>query len=65
MTNLYILFNRCPIFIFLKSFKTFVQIGRVAFVAYGADEGKLVAIVDIIDVNKVSQQQLIAVTVVI
>jgi len=35
------------------SFKTFVQIGRVAFVAYGADEGKLVAIVDIIDVNKV------------
>ncbi len=52
-------------FYFLKSFKTFVQIGRVAFVAYGADEGKLVAIVDIIDVNKVSQQQLIAVTVII
>merc|ERR1719446_852752 len=30
----------------------FVEIGRVAYVAYGPDEGKLVAIVDVIDQNR-------------
>ncbi|CAL8364456.1 unnamed protein product [Boreogadus saida] len=33
-------------------FKRFVQIGRVAYVAFGANEGKLVAIVDVIDQNR-------------
>nr|ABW90350.1 putative ribosomal protein L14 [Sipunculus nudus] len=34
-------------------FTRFVEIGRVAYVAFGPDEGKLVAILDIIDQNKV------------
>ncbi|XP_057211216.1 60S ribosomal protein L14 [Triplophysa rosa] len=33
-------------------FKRFVEIGRVAFVAFGPHEGKLVAIVDVIDQNR-------------
>uniref|UniRef100_A0A8C1GEM2 Large ribosomal subunit protein eL14 n=1 Tax=Cyprinus carpio TaxID=7962 RepID=A0A8C1GEM2_CYPCA len=33
-------------------FKRFVEIGRVAFVAFGPYEGKLVAIVDVIDQNR-------------
>lgn len=39
---------------FLQVFKRFVEIGRVAFVAFGPYEGKLVAIVDVIDQNRVS-----------
>jgi len=38
---------------FLQSFRRFVEIGRVARVVYGPDQGKLVAIVDIIDQNRV------------
>ncbi|KAK9957080.1 hypothetical protein ABG768_011350 [Culter alburnus] len=33
-------------------FKRFVEIGRVAFIAFGPHEGKLVAIVDVIDQNR-------------
>ncbi|KAB5554294.1 hypothetical protein PHYPO_G00048700 [Pangasianodon hypophthalmus] len=33
-------------------FKRFVEIGRVAYVAFGPHEGKLVAIVDVIDQNR-------------
>jgi large subunit ribosomal protein L14e len=34
------------------TYTRFVEIGRVAYVAYGPDAGKLVAIVDVIDQNK-------------
>ncbi|KAL1256180.1 hypothetical protein QQF64_014241 [Cirrhinus molitorella] len=33
-------------------FKRFVEIGRVAFVAFGPNEGKLVVIIDVIDQNR-------------
>ncbi|KAG5264500.1 hypothetical protein AALO_G00254920 [Alosa alosa] len=33
-------------------FKRYVEIGRVAYVAFGPHEGKLVAIVDVIDQNR-------------
>merc|ERR1719423_526304 len=33
-------------------FKRFVEIGRVAYVSFGPHEGKLVAIVDVIDQNR-------------
>ncbi|KAG9263832.1 60S ribosomal protein L14 [Astyanax mexicanus] len=33
-------------------FKRFVEIGRVAYVGFGPHEGKLVAIVDVIDQNR-------------
>lgn len=35
-------------------FKRFVEIGRVAYVSFGPHAGKLVAIVDVIDQNRVS-----------
>jgi large subunit ribosomal protein L14e len=35
------------------SFKRFVEIGRVALIQYGPDEGKLATIVDVIDHNRV------------
>ena len=38
----------------LQVFKRYVEIGRVAFVSFGPHEGKLVAIVDVIDQNRVS-----------
>ena len=34
-------------------FKRYVEIGRVAFVNYGEEYGKLVVIVDVIDQNRV------------
>ena len=34
------------------SFKRFVEVGRIARIAFGPDEGKLVAIVDVIDQNR-------------
>ena len=34
-------------------FDKFVEIGRVAYVAFGPDQGKLIAIVDVIDQNRV------------
>jgi len=34
------------------TYTRFVEIGRVAYVAYGPDAGKLVAIVDVIDQNR-------------
>merc|ERR1712066_326520 len=36
----------------MGSFKRFVEVGRVALINYGSDEGKLCVIVDIIDANK-------------
>merc|ERR1719183_2842998 len=33
-------------------FRKYVQIGRIATVNYGPDYGKIVAIVDVIDINK-------------
>ncbi|XP_069068049.1 large ribosomal subunit protein eL14 [Pleurodeles waltl] len=33
-------------------FKRYVQIGRVAYISFGPHEGKLVAIVDVIDQNR-------------
>lgn len=38
---------------FYQVFKRFVEIGRVAYVAFGPHEGKLVTIVDVIDQNRV------------
>ena len=35
------------------TYTKFVQIGRVAYVAYGPEEKKLVAVVDIVDQNRV------------
>jgi len=37
----------------LQTYTRFVEIGRIAYVAFGADAGKLVAIVDVIDQNRV------------
>ena len=37
----------------MQSFKRFVEVGRVALINYGSDEGKLCVIVEIIDGNKV------------
>lgn len=37
-------------------FKRFVEIGRIAFVSFGRHAGKLVAIVDVIDQNRVSPE---------
>jgi len=34
------------------TYTRFVEIGRVAYIAYGPDAGKLVAIVDVIDQNR-------------
>lgn len=36
-------------------FKRFVEIGRVAYISFGPHAGKLVAIVDVIDQNRVSE----------
>lgn len=36
------------------SFSRFVEIGRVALINYGPDEGKLCTIVDVVDHNRVS-----------
>ena len=38
----------------IKTYSRFVEIGRVAYIAYGPDAGKLVAIVDVIDQSRVS-----------
>lgn len=38
----------------IKVFKRYVEIGRVAYISFGPHEGKLVAIVDVIDQNRVS-----------
>ncbi|KAK3520736.1 hypothetical protein QTP70_031476 [Hemibagrus guttatus] len=38
--------------VFYQVFKRFVEIGRVAYVAFGPHEGKLVTIVDVIDQNR-------------
>eukprot|EP00500_Bicosoecida_sp_ms1_P002493 CAMPEP_0203806146 /NCGR_PEP_ID=MMETSP0115-20131106/33_1 /ASSEMBLY_ACC=CAM_ASM_000227 /TAXON_ID=33651 /ORGANISM="Bicosoecid sp, Strain ms1" /LENGTH=106 /DNA_ID=CAMNT_0050714803 /DNA_START=65 /DNA_END=382 /DNA_ORIENTATION=- len=34
------------------SFQRFVEVGRVALVSYGPDEGKLCVIVDVVDQNR-------------
>ncbi len=46
--------NLSPIFCFFQAFRKFVETGRVAFIAEGPEEGKLVGIVNIIDQNRVS-----------
>ncbi len=39
--------------LFIKmGFKRFVEVGRVALINYGPDEGKLAVIIDIVDQNK-------------
>ncbi len=40
-------------------FSRYVEIGRIAYVAVGADEGKLVVIVDVIDQNRVSIKEIL------
>lgn len=50
------LFTDCYLY-FSQVFKRFVEIGRVAYVSFGPHAGKLVAIVDVIDQNRVSAQQ--------
>lgn len=37
----------------LQPFTRFVEIGRVALVNYGPDEGKLAVIIDVLDQNRV------------
>ncbi len=37
----------------LQGFNRFVEIGRVSYVSFGPDEGKLVVIVDLIYQNRV------------
>jgi len=39
--------------VMLQTYTRFVEIGRIAHVAFGPDVGKLVAIVDVIDQNQV------------
>lgn len=39
--------------IVLQTYTRFVEIGRIAYIAFGPDVGKLVAIVDVIDQNRV------------
>ena len=41
------------IYVMLQTYTRFVEIGRIAYIAFGADAGKLVAIVDVIDQNRV------------
>jgi hypothetical protein len=41
----------------LQVFRRFVEIGRVAYVSFGPHAGKLVAIVDVIDQNRVSTRK--------
>lgn len=50
-----VLFN-CTEFVSRLSqvYKRFVEIGRVAYISFGPYAGKLVAIVDVIDQNRVS-----------
>lgn len=38
-------------------FRRFVEVGRVAYVSFGPHAGKLVAIVDVIDQNRVSARK--------
>jgi ribosomal protein L14E/L6E/L27E len=38
-------------------FKRFVELGRVVYLAEGKDEGKLAAIVNIVDGNRVSDKR--------
>lgn len=38
----------------MQPFQKFVQVGRVVYIAKGEDAGKIAAIVDIIDQNRVS-----------
>jgi hypothetical protein len=38
-----------------QTFTRFVEIGRVAYIAFGPDEGKLVTIVDVVDQGHVSR----------
>jgi large subunit ribosomal protein L14e len=35
------------------TYSKFVQVGRIAYVAIGPDQGKICAIVDVIDQNRV------------
>lgn len=41
-------------------FRRFVEVGRVAYVSFGPHAGKLVAIVDVIDQNRVSVKKSVA-----
>ena len=49
----HLLFSYSYSILFIKmGFKRFVEVGRVAFINYGPDEGKLAVIIDIVDQNK-------------
>lgn len=39
--------------IVVQVYSLFVEVGRVAFINYGPDAGKLVVIVDVVDQNRV------------
>jgi hypothetical protein len=49
----FVIFDSLNMTFFLFQLR-FVEIGRVAYIAYGPDQGKLCAIVDVIDQNRVS-----------
>lgn len=53
--NLFSFLTRCSVL--SQVFKRFIEIGRVAYISFGPHAGKLVAIVDVIDQNRVSPQQ--------
>lgn len=56
--------NKKTLMISPQVFKRYVEIGRVAYISYGPHAGKLVAIVDVIDQNRVSGFNHLALTVI-
>ena len=40
-------------FLNFQGFDKYIEIGRVAYIAFGPDKGQIVAIVDVIDQNRV------------
>ena len=46
-------------FVCFQPYKKFVEVGRVAYNAFGSDKGKLCTIVDVIDENRVSSTKLV------
>lgn len=53
--NFQAIIHKCNLFLnIFQVYKRFVEIGRVAYISFGPHAGKLVAIVDVIDQNRVS-----------
>ncbi|XP_046340433.2 60S ribosomal protein L14-like, partial [Haliotis rufescens] len=44
--------NYLDLFLVFQPFKRFVEVGRVAYIAFGDDKGKLAVIVDVLDQNR-------------